>query len=129
MKSAALRQSRPETGVDERPDATRETAGVLSTIGRHIRQMRIEKGMTLQALADLTGLSPSMLSLLERGRTGPSIGTLVIVASALGAHMSDFLDRSEDAPEDPVVRAADQRAYQTSAGVTRRVSPISSRRR
>jgi transcriptional regulator with XRE-family HTH domain len=121
MKTAALRKTGTAMASNRERDPNNETAGVLSTIGRNIRQLRVEKGMTLQALADLTGLSPSMLSLLERGRTGPSIGTLVVVASALGAQTSDLLGRLEGGLEDPVSRAADQRAFQTSAGVTRRI--------
>src|SRR5271165_1488673 len=73
-------------------DPIEETADVLATIGRNIRRLRNERGLTLQALADQTQLSASMLSLLERGKTGPSIGTLVVIASALGAQMSDLID-------------------------------------
>lgn len=98
-----------------------KTAGVLATIGRNIRQLRMDKGMTLQALAEQTELSASMLSLLERGKTGPSIGTLVVVASALGAQMSDLLDNSGAAEDDPVSYARDQQVFTTENGVTRRI--------
>jgi transcriptional regulator with XRE-family HTH domain len=98
-----------------------ETADVLATIGRNIRQLRSEKGLTLQILAERTRLSPSMLSLLERGKTGPSIGTLVVIASALGAQMSDLLEGNRGAADDVVSRVADQRVYETAAGVTRRI--------
>jgi transcriptional regulator with XRE-family HTH domain len=110
-----LADSLADGGVAEK------TLNVLNTIGRNIRALRIDAGLTLQALADRTGLSPSMLSLLERGKTGPSIGTLVVIASALGAQMSDLLDQVE-APEDsPVSRVEDQAVFRTEAGVTRRV--------
>src|SRR5918994_2299004 len=66
-----------------------ETAGALAAIGNRIRDLRGQKTLTLQALSELTGLSPSMLSLVERGQTTPSIGTLVVISSALGVHMSD----------------------------------------
>jgi transcriptional regulator with XRE-family HTH domain len=98
-----------------------ETADVLATIGRNIRALRNERGLTLQALAEQTQLSPSMLSLLERGKTGPSIGTLVVIASALGAQMSDLLESDRVNGDDIVSRAADQRVYETVAGVTRRI--------
>ncbi len=108
----------PKTQLAQNDD---ETADVLAAIGHNIRSLRGEKGLTLQALADLTGLSTSMLSLLERGKTGPSIGTLVVVASALGAQMSDLLDRSDDADGSPVARLEDQRVYETGTGVRRRI--------
>lgn len=110
--------SMPKTQLAQNED---ETADVLAAIGHNIRTLRGDKGMTLQALADLTGLSTSMLSLLERGKTGPSIGTLVVVASALGAQMSDLLDRSDDADGSPVARLEDQRVDQTGTGVRRRI--------
>ncbi|RVT92311.1 cupin domain-containing protein [Rhodovarius crocodyli] len=98
-----------------------KTAGVLSTIGQNIRALRTEKGLTLQSLAERTGLSPSMLSLLERGKTGPSIGTLVVIASALGAQMSELLDRSSLPEEDIVSRADGQQVIETEPGVRRRI--------
>ncbi|MBV9236152.1 MAG: helix-turn-helix transcriptional regulator [Xanthobacteraceae bacterium] len=102
-------------------DPIEETADVLATIGRNIRRLRNERGLTLQALADQTQLSASMLSLLERGKTGPSIGTLVVIASALGAQMSDLIDGERAAADDMVSRFADQPVVETAAGVTRRI--------
>ncbi|MBV9630158.1 MAG: helix-turn-helix transcriptional regulator, partial [Xanthobacteraceae bacterium] len=62
-----------------------------------------------------------MLSLLERGKTGPSIGTLVVIASALGAQMSDLIDGERATADDMVSRFADQPVVETAAGVTRRI--------
>jgi quercetin dioxygenase-like cupin family protein len=94
---------------------------VLSTIGRNIRKLRTEGGMTLQGLADRTKLSPSMLSLLERGKTGPSIGTLVVIAASLGAQMSDLMGHAGSASDDMVSRVRDQPVIQTQPGVKRRI--------
>lgn len=98
-----------------------ETADVLTAIGRRIRQLRIEKNLTLQALGERTGLSASMLSLLERGKTGPSIGTLVVIASALEAQMSDLLETNGDSGDDLISRVDAQKVYETTAGVVRRI--------
>lgn len=98
-----------------------ETADVLTGIGRRIRQLRTERGLTLQMLGERTGLSTSMLSLLERGKTGPSIGTLVVIASALNAQMSDLLDTNGSSEEGMVSRVEAQRVYQTAKGVLRRI--------
>ena len=104
-----------ESSVEDR------TAGLLSTIGRNIRQLRISRSLTLQGLADQTNLSPSMLSLLERGKTGPSIGTLVVIAASLGAQMSDLMDHAEASPNSIVSRVKDQTVIETEAGVRRRI--------
>jgi transcriptional regulator with XRE-family HTH domain len=98
-----------------------ETALVLLAIGRNIRRLRGEKALTLQMLAEQTGLSPSMLSLLERGKTGPSIGTLVVIASALGAQMSELMDQADPKDDGVVSRVADQPVFETGAGVLRRI--------
>lgn len=77
--------------------------------------------MTLQALAGASDLSPSMLSLVERGRASPSIGSLVVIASALGVTMSDLIKAEPASDERLVVRASDQRAVETTGHVVRRL--------
>jgi transcriptional regulator with XRE-family HTH domain len=97
------------------------TTSALMAIGIRIREIRRAGNMTLQALANATKLSPSMLSLVERGRASPSIGSLVVIANALGVTMSDFL-AGDPAPEEKlVVHASQQRAIETSQHVIRRM--------
>src|SRR5213082_2977265 len=71
-------------------------------LGQGIRAERLRQGMTLAQLAELTGLSPSALSQIERGVTDPSIGSLRRIASALQVPFFQFL-LERDSP-DPVVR-------------------------
>jgi transcriptional regulator with XRE-family HTH domain len=77
--------------------------------------------MTLQALADASGLSPSMLSLVERGRASPSIGSLIVIASALGVTMSDLMAIDPPSEGRLVVRASEQRIVETARHVVRRL--------
>ncbi|MDH4116480.1 MAG: cupin domain-containing protein [Acidimicrobiia bacterium] len=102
-------------------DMSDRAATTVQAIGNRVRELRTDRSLTLQAMADMTGLSPSLLSLVERGKTSPSIGTLVSVAHALGVHMSDLVPGESAAREEPVIRASDQREFATNAGVTRRV--------
>jgi transcriptional regulator with XRE-family HTH domain len=97
------------------------TASTLAAIGLRIRERRQAKRMTLQALAAATHLSPSMLSLVERGRASPSIGSLVVIASALGIPMSDLIVREPASDEKLVVRASDHHAVETAQRVVRRL--------
>jgi transcriptional regulator with XRE-family HTH domain len=106
--------------VDGPPQILAETNEVLLTIGGNIRRLRMQRGLTLQALATATRLSSSMLSLLERGKTGPSIGTLVAIASALDSQMLDLLGGPRD-EDRPVSRRDKQLVYSTAQGVQRRV--------
>lgn len=126
----ADRPRRQPVGIDNRKvggmemlaaRAAKETAGLLDAIGRNIRALRIANHMTLKDLAERTELSPSMLSLLERGRTAPSIGTMVVVASALDVQMSDLLHNRLAQENEPVSRAVDQPVFKTLEGASRRI--------
>ena len=112
----------PPGEPDTRPDDLAETtAQAILTIGNRIRELRGQRGMTLQALATASGLSPSMLSLIERGRTSPSIGSLVVIARALQVGMSDLL--ADDVPREDklIVRSSEARVVETARHVVRRL--------
>jgi len=96
-------------------------ANALLVIGTRVRQLRNERGLTLQALADMTGLSASLLSLVERGKTSPSIGTLVAIAHAFDVHMGDLVPGAPPVTEQRLLKTDEQRVYATPEGVNRRI--------
>ena len=53
-------------------------------LGERLRRLRRQRGMTLEALAAVSGISKSMISLAERGESSPSAGVLDKLAGALG---------------------------------------------
>lgn len=67
----------------------------VNDFGSYLRTLRKEKKLTLVALAELTGLSHSYLSQLERGDRGvggiPSPDILRKLAAHLGADYSDLM--------------------------------------
>jgi transcriptional regulator with XRE-family HTH domain len=69
-------------------EAGRDEAGV----GRRLWQLRAERGLSIRALAEASGLSVNTLSLIENGRTSPSVGTLQQVARALGVSITAFFE-------------------------------------
>jgi transcriptional regulator with XRE-family HTH domain len=93
----------------------------LLVVGASVRMARRRRRMTLQDLADQTGVSVSMLSMLERGVASPSIGTLVSVSSALGLHMAQLFQDPSAQALSPVRRRADQVVIQAAEGVSRRL--------
>jgi transcriptional regulator with XRE-family HTH domain len=97
------------------------TANTLAAIGLRIRELRQSRALTLQELAEASGLSTSMLSLVERGRASPSIGSLIVIASALGVSMSDLLVSDAGSEEKVVVRASEARVVETASHVVRRL--------
>jgi transcriptional regulator with XRE-family HTH domain len=117
----AHRDAQPTEPAGSPPSAALDTERTIRRVGFQIRRLRNDRGLTLQDVADRTGVSVSMLSMLERGVAGASISTLVAVASALGVHMSDLFEQ-ETEPHSPVRRLEDQIEVQTAAGVLRRVA-------
>lgn len=107
---------------DESPPLDIQTASEMTNrrLGAEIRRIRIEKELTLGDIAAATGLSASMLSMLERGKTGVSVGSLVAVASSLGVAVSDLFHPGRT-PELSLVRFEDQQELTVGPGVTRRV--------
>jgi transcriptional regulator with XRE-family HTH domain len=91
-------------------------------VGARIRTLRSRQALTLKDVAERTGVSVSMLSMLERGVASASVGTLVSVASALGVHMADLFDHPEGDEASPVKRKDEQAVLSTSEGTTRRVA-------
>ena len=52
-------------------------------VGQRIRSIREERGLSIRGLARLSGMSANALSMIERGRSSPSVSTLYKVAGAL----------------------------------------------
>ncbi len=98
-----------------------EADEMVRAVGASIRAARKRRRLTLQELAERTGVSVSMLSMLERGVASPSIGTLVSVSSALGLHMAQLFQDPAAEPPSPVRRLADQVTVQAAEGVSRRL--------
>ncbi|MDX2376813.1 helix-turn-helix domain-containing protein [Microbacterium sp. LRZ72] len=62
------------------------------TIGRRIRQLRTERGMTLEQLAGAVERAPSQLSMIETGKREPKLTLLRAIAKALGTSIDALLE-------------------------------------
>ncbi len=72
-----------------------ETTGkdaISIDVGVRLRQLREERGHSIRALARQSGLSANALSLIERGKTSPSVSTLYKVSEALGEPITSFFE-------------------------------------
>jgi transcriptional regulator with XRE-family HTH domain len=108
--------------INTEPSAGEPEGAVVRTvtdIGRRIREAREASGHTLRAISDATGVSTSMLSLVERGRTSPSIGTLVAICDALDIPMAKLFTGSEQ--DDAVLIPAESTVSHSVKGLTRRI--------
>ena len=60
-------------------------------VGRNVRRLRLERGMTQEQYAERSGFSQQYISDLERGRRNPTIVSLFELAQALSATPIELL--------------------------------------
>jgi transcriptional regulator with XRE-family HTH domain len=109
-----------------------------ATMGGRLRRARQARGLSLRGLAEVLGVSPSLISQVETGRAKPSVNTLYALATELGISLDSLLfmdtepppgptddaagDNARAAPEvvsphDPVQRASTRTAIRLGSGV------------
>jgi transcriptional regulator with XRE-family HTH domain len=106
-----------------------------ASMGDRLRQARQARGLSLRGLAEVLGVSPSLISQVETGRAKPSVNTLYALASELGISLDTllFMDTQPpgpapeadtlaepletSVPHDPVQRAASRSSIRLGSGV------------
>jgi transcriptional regulator with XRE-family HTH domain len=100
--------------------------GVNQRIARRVAELRAAHGLSLDALARRTGVSRSMISVVERGKSSPTAVVLDKLAVGLGVTLGALFDGQEDVtPRSPVSRRKDQPEWKDpgTGYVRRNVSP------
>ena len=67
-------------------------------LGKRIRSLRFRRGLTVQQLAEASGLSKGFISQVENDRTSPSLATLRDLARALDTSVAYLVVEDEQAP-------------------------------
>ena len=142
MNNAKLtprQRRRPRRIADEQ--ATIDRQNLRADLGQRLRQAREEKKIGLRELARRLGVSASLISQIETGKTEPSINTLFAMVSELELSVNEIvfdLDRDEDlpttdggpvdrragssrtaeAPDSPVQRSTSRTSISLESGVT-----------
>jgi transcriptional regulator with XRE-family HTH domain len=70
-------------------DATQREA-ISIDVGARLRELREARNISMRGLAHASGLSANALSMIERGKTSPSVSTLYKLADALGVPITAF---------------------------------------
>ncbi len=78
-------------------------------VGWRLRVLRTERGLSIRALAELSGLNVNTLSLIENGKTSPSVSTLQQVASALKEPITAFFE-TQALPKSVIFQKAEDRS-------------------
>src|SRR3954468_8249070 len=76
-----------------------------SRIGERLRAERQRKGLTVREIARRVGVSPSLISQIERDKVNPSVGTLWGLVTVLGLPMSDLFPEGATPGPRPVAAA------------------------
>ena len=94
---------------EQDPHRVREVAErtLEAAIGREVRNLRRQHGMTVADLAAVTGLSIGMLSKTENGNTSPSLTTLQVLSHAFSVPVTAFFRGYEERREAQHVRAGE----------------------
>ena len=83
-------------------------------LGGKIRQLRNQKGLTQEELADRCELTKGYISQLENDLNSPSIATLADILSALGSNLSEFF---REEAEEKVVFSKEEFSEKDSDGI------------
>src|SRR5918993_2077282 len=85
-------------------------------IGAKLRALRLKRKLGLVALGQHTGLSPGMLSKLERNKMIPTLPTLMRVALVYGVGLDYFFSTLTPPRALGIVRASERKRFSEKLG-------------
>lgn len=103
------------------------TPDIHRRIAERVSELRAQRGLSLDALAAKSGVSRSMISLIERGESSPTAVVLDRLAVGLGVSLAALFNSTDAAAQqqEPVARRAEQPEWRDPASgyLRRNVSP------
>lgn len=91
-------------------DAAEVADGLNRHLGTRVKALRAERDWSLEALAQASGVSRSMLSEIEREQANPTLAVTLRIARAFGLSLGELIETPGATPAVTVIRA-DDRAY------------------
>ncbi len=86
---------------------TDEPDDILSKLPARLKEARRAQGLSLEAVANLSGVSRSMVSQIERGESSPTIATLWNLTRALQVDFAGLLEDRDNADRVEVLRQSE----------------------
>lgn len=80
---------------------------ISETLGDRLRQLRLEKRISVRSLAEKSNFSPSFISQIENGLASPSISSMEKIAAALGVALWEFF-HVDAKPKPDIIRAGER---------------------
>jgi XRE family transcriptional regulator, regulator of sulfur utilization len=99
----------PATGAALTTDAGENRESSTSELGARLRQLRRSRGVSLADVAEGTGISPSFLSMVEKGKSDITISRLMRLVHWFGVSVADLVQEPSSSPVQ-IVRADARRS-------------------
>ena len=86
----------PSQQWDRIPRQNNQLIKEEANVGKCLREIRTQKGLSMRVLAEMSGLNINTLSLIENGRTSPNISSLQQLAQSLQVSVTDFFQSNQE---------------------------------
>ena len=93
----------------------REAASV--DVGLRLKELREARNISMRTLATKSGLSANALSMIERGRTSPSVSTLYKLSDAMGVSITAFFGPESDKKQVVFIKSDERTRMAFTRGV------------
>lgn len=81
---------------------------INENLGRRVKKLRADRGWSLEELANVSGVSKSMLSEIEREKANPTLTVTYRIARAFGLNLQELIETSESASTIQVIRSTER---------------------
>jgi transcriptional regulator with XRE-family HTH domain len=81
----------PEGALESAPHPT----DLAPVVGQNLRRLRVKRGLSLEKLSKLSGVSRAMLGQIELGQSAPTINVLWKISTALGVPFSGLIGQRQ----------------------------------
>src|SRR5437899_1388903 len=108
MTTSAKRNKAKPAGTTRPVDST------SNHFCRRLKQLRAERGWSLDSLANASGVSRSMISQVERNQANPTLAVAFRIARAFGMSLAELVETPEAMSSVLVIRASDHEYHYRS---------------
>ncbi|GEJ55322.1 helix-turn-helix domain-containing protein [Anaeromyxobacter diazotrophicus] len=89
------RDAAPAAVTPEVAPVTAATTDLAPVVGANLRRLRVKRGLSLEKLSKLSGVSRAMLGQIELGQSAPTINVLWKISTALGVPFSGLIGQRQ----------------------------------
>lgn len=104
----------PESRVNEKGDQF--------DLGKRLRDLRTARSMTIRALAEKSGVSVNTLSMIENGKTSPSVSTLLGIARVFEIPIAEFFNQKPTEKKVVVSSGGHRQNFHASTSIIERLT-------